>query len=287
MEQPRNIRQAGVTSPGASDSDGIIARNPGEQTARWSQETEITRKDEGQIELSIIIPAYNERNRLPQTLLDTVQWCQENCSGYEIIVVDDGSTDKTLEIGLFFSEYHDRICCISNPHLGKGAAVRCGMLNSSGKEVLFMDADGATPLQEIHKLRDKLKEGYAIAVGSRVAQIQGGETRVVTSLHRKLAGRFFAGIVKLCGVSGIRDTQCGFKLFRREVIGKIFPHQKLNGFAFDVEILFLAHKLSLPVSEVPVDWHNKQGSKVNLVLDGVRMLYDVLRLKVIHSGLKP
>jgi dolichyl-phosphate beta-glucosyltransferase len=109
---------------------------------------------------------------------------------------------------------------------------------------------------------------------------------VVTSWHRKAIGRLFSGIVSMFGVRGIGDTQSGFKIFKGEVVKNIFSLQKLNGFAFDVEILFLARKLSLSISEVPVNWDNKEGSKVNLVLDSMRMLRDVMKLNFIHKGLK-
>ena len=283
MQKPR---QAGVAAKAKNDSVNDILRRTRSQMDQLSQELGILRKHKRQIELSIIIPAYNEKARLPNTMLETIKWCKKNCSDYEILIVDDGSDDETLEIGMLFTEYQDNVSCIANPHLGKGAAVRSGMLNSSGEHVLFMDADCATPLEEIPKLRSKLLEGYAIAIGSRIVQAPG-ETRVVTSLRRKIIGRFFAAIVNQFGVGGIGDTQCGFKIFHREVVKDIFSRQKLNGFAFDVEILFLAHKFSLPVSEVPINWHNKDGSKVNLVLDSFSMLRDVLKLAFTHKRLKP
>lgn len=249
-----------------------------------SQELCISRNDKRRIDLSIVIPAYNEINRLPKTILETVKWCKACSLNYEILVVDDGSTDETFEICRLFSEYDENLRAISNPHLGKGAAVRSGMLNASGLHVLFMDADGATPLDQIPKLRAQLENGHSIAIGSRVVQ-NPGETAVVTSLHRKLIGRIFAAIVNVFGVSGIGDTQCGFKMFGREVVKDIFTRQKLNGFAFDVEILFLARKLSLEIAEVPISWNNKEGSKVNLVFDSIRMLRDVLMLKFLHSNI--
>ena len=246
-----------------------------------SQEIDLPRKDRRRIDLSIIIPAYNEKNRLPRTILETIKWCKSHCPHYEILVVDDGSTDETREICSLFSEYDNNLRFIANPHLGKGAAVRSGMLNAAGAHVLFMDADGATPLDEISKLRAKLDEGYPVVIGSRVAQALG-ETVVVTSLHRKLIGRTFAALVNLFGVKGIGDTQCGFKMFQAGVVKDIFSRQKLNGFAFDVEILFLARRLRLEIAEVPVNWENKDGSKVNLVFDSMKMLRDILKLKVLH-----
>lgn len=243
----------------------------------------IPRKQKSQVDLSIVIPCYNEKDRLPLTVLETIKWCKEFCPDYEIIIVDDGSTDETFEIIKLFSEYDENVKALANPHMGKGAAVRTGMLNASGMHVLFMDADGATPLKEIPKLREKLDNGSAVAIGSRI--VLNGETKVVTSMHRKIIGRTFAAIVNIFGVSGIGDTQCGFKMFQGDVVKDVFLRQKLNGFAFDVEILFLSRRLSLEIAEVPVNWNNKEGSKVNLVLDSIKMFRDVLKLKVLHMDL--
>ncbi|HJV35192.1 dolichyl-phosphate beta-glucosyltransferase [Geomonas sp.] len=235
------------------------------------------------VDLSIVIPAYNERNRLANTVLSTIRWCQSCCPSYEIIVADDGSTDETMEICRIFEEYDGNFTALSNPHLGKGSAVRAGMLHASGKHVLFMDADGATPLKEIERLRAKLEEGFPVAIGSR----RSGEecaTVVERRLHRRVIGKVFAAIVHLFGVSGIGDTQCGFKMFKAEVVKEIFSRQRLNGFAFDVEVLLLARRLSLEIAEVPVDWNCKAGSKVNLVVDTLRMLADVFKVKLIHRN---
>ena len=278
-----NATRAPAVSAHAPEPEGLIVRTTRLRLEQLSRELGTVRKKQPKVELSIVIPAYNEKCRLPATVLDTIRWCEEHCTRYEIIIVDDGSTDETLEIGKVFAEYHDNVSWIANPHLGKGAAVRSGMLKSSGDHVLFMDADGATPLEEIPKLRAKLGEGFAIAIGSRIVA-NPGETTVVTSFHRKVIGRSFSAIVGACGVSGIVDTQCGFKIFRKEVVKDIFSLQKLNGFAFDVEILFLARRLSLEISTVPVNWNNKEGSKVNLLVDSLKMLRDVLKLRFIHRG---
>ena len=160
--------------------------------------------------------------------------------------------------------------------------MRIGMLNSVGTYVLFMDADGATPLSEIPKLIAKIEEGYSVAIGSRVIQ-NPGETTVKTSLHRKIIGRTFAALVNIFAVSGIADTQCGFKMFKKDIKKELFSRQKINGFAFDVELLYLANKLSYPVAEVPVNWVNQKGSKVNLITDSIKMLKDILKIRLIHK----
>jgi dolichyl-phosphate beta-glucosyltransferase len=231
--------------------------------------------------LSIVIPAFNERSRLPRTVLETISWCNRNVPSYELIISDDGSSDDTLEIAKLFSGHNKSVRYLACPHLGKGATVRIGMLNTVGDYVLFMDADGATPLSEIPKLIAKIDEGYAVAIGSRAIQ-NPDETIVKTSFHRKVIGRTFALLVNTFAIAGIADTQCGFKMFRKDVTKEIFLRQKINGFAFDVEILYLAKKLSCPIAEVPVNWVNQKGSKVNLVTDSIRMLKDILKIRFIH-----
>ena len=232
--------------------------------------------------LSIIIPAYNEQNRLPTTILETISWCEENIKTYEIIIVDDGSTDETLALARLFADTISNIYVLACPHLGKGAAVRMGMLNASGEYVLFMDADGATPLDEISKLINAIQDGTDVVLGSRVVQ-DPRETEVITSKHRKFIGRIFVAIVNVFALSGISDTQCGFKMFRDEVVHDLFFQQKINGFAFDVEILYLAKKRGLRIKEIPVNWINKEGSKVNLITDSFKMLCDILRIRWLHK----
>lgn len=236
-------------------------------------------------ELSLVIPAYNEQNRLPKTILKTLDWCAQNRMEYELIIADDGSTDDTLELAKLFAGQVERVRCIACPHQGKGAAVRMGMLNATGKYVLFMDADGATPLAEIPKILNEVRNGTDIAIGSRVVQTPG-ETEVITPRRRVILGRIFSALVNVFVISGVSDTQCGFKVFRHEVVRLLFNRQKLNGFAFDVEILYMARKLKLSLAEIPVNWINQEGSKINLFLDSARMLWDILRIRWIHRGEK-
>ena len=236
------------------------------------------------VELSIVIPAYDEQARLPRTLLETLRWCARARIEAEVLVVDDGSRDATLALGRLFEEQDRRLRVMACPHMGKGAAVRMGMLNARGRRVLFMDADGATPLDQIPKLLAEVEGGYDVAIGSRVAQ-RPGQTRLEAALHRKVMGRTFAFLVNLLAVPGIADTQCGFKMFRREAVRPLFGRQQMHGYAFDVEILYLARRLGLAVAEVPVDWVEQPGSKVNLVTDSVRMLRDVARVRWMHREL--
>jgi uncharacterized protein (TIRG00374 family) len=238
-----------------------------------------------QPELSVVVPAYDEQRRLPRTLLETLRWCARERVEAEIVVVDDGSRDETLALARLFEEQDRRIRVLACPHAGKGAAVRMGMLNARGRQVLFMDADGATPLDQIPKLRAALEAGHDVAIGSRVLQ-RPGEAVLETSAHRRVMGRTFAFLVNLVAVPGIADTQCGFKMFRQEVVRPVFGRQRMHGFAFDVEVLYLSSRLGLRVAEIPVNWVEQGGSKVNLVTDSIRMLRDVLRVRWLHRELE-
>ena len=236
------------------------------------------------IAMSIIIPAYNEQARLPRTVLETIGWCSRHGLNFELIISDDGSKDETLALGRLFEQTDVRIRTLACPHMGKGAAVRFGMLNARGRYVLFMDADGATPLDEIPKLLGAIERGNDVAIGSRIVQ-KTGEVEIKTSFHRRVIGRAFAFVVNLFAFGGIGDTQCGFKMFRREAAMAVFSRQKTPGFAFDVEILYIARRLSLSIIEVPVNWIAQPGSKVNLVTDSIKMLCDICRIKWRHRKL--
>jgi dolichyl-phosphate beta-glucosyltransferase len=246
-----------------------------------SSSLELKPPTRNKIKLSIVIPAYNEQARLPRTVLETIDWCTRQKLNFELIISDDGSKDQTLALGRLFEESDIRIRTLACPHMGKGAAVRFGVLNAKGRFVLFMDADGATPLDEIPKLLSGLERGHDVAIGSRIVQ-SPGEVEIKTSLHRRLIGRCFAFFVNLFAFGGIGDTQCGFKMFRQDAALAIFSRQRTVGFAFDVEVLFIARRLSLSIIEVPVNWVAQPGSKVNLVTDSIKMLWDICRIQWLH-----
>jgi dolichyl-phosphate beta-glucosyltransferase len=237
------------------------------------------------VQLSVVIPAYNERERLPRTVLETIRWCDGEKLDFEVIIADDGSKDETLALARQFEQSDHRVRAIACPHLGKGAAVRMGMLNARGSRVLFMDADGATPLSEIPKLLTAIEAGNDVAVGSRVMR-RSGEVEIKALLHRRLIGRTFAFFVNLFAFEGIADTQCGFKMFRAQAATAIFSRQKLVGFAFDVEILYIARQLSLSIAEIPVNWVAQPGSKVNLVTDSIKMLWDISHVRWLHRDVR-
>jgi dolichyl-phosphate beta-glucosyltransferase len=238
-----------------------------------------------EVELSIVIPAYNEQARLPRTVLETMHWCTHQNLTFELIIADDGSRDETFALARLFEESDVRIRALACPHMGKGAAVRMGILNARGQCVLFMDADGATPLSEVPKLLAAIAAGSDVAIGSRVVQ-NPGEVEIKTPLHRRIIGRIFAFFVNLFAIGGIADTQCGFKMFRREAAVAIFSRQKTPGFAFDVEILFIARRLALTIAEIPVNWTSQTGSKVNLVTDSIKMLWDISLIRWLHRNFK-
>jgi dolichyl-phosphate beta-glucosyltransferase len=236
------------------------------------------------IELSLIIPAYNERWRLPPTLIDIIDYVEHRKLHYEIIVVDDGSTDETSDIVRKFERVRPNdLRCIRLPkNRGKGHAVRTGAVNATGKRIIFLDADGATPIAEIERLEAALDGGADIAIGSRA--MKSTETQIKTVWYRKLLGRIFNSCVNLILLPEINDTQCGFKMFTAEAAAKLFPLQTAERFSFDVELLYLARKFQMTIAEVPINWENVPGSKVNLVLDSLRMLRDVIRFRFIHRN---
>lgn len=236
------------------------------------------------MELSVIIPAFNEEFRLPPTLLDIHYYLATQGTEFEIIVVDDGSSDDTANVTKKFQLLAPRVKLISLPQNGgKGAAVRKGVLEAKGKTILFADADGSTPIQELERLQDALKKGADIAIGSRA--IASNETRVKTCWYRKVIGRVFNFLVALIAQLKYQDTQCGFKLFTNSAAKFLFSIQKANGYSFDVEVLLIAKLAEMKVSEVGVNWTNIPGSKVNLVSDSFRMFLDIIKFRVAHRGI--
>lgn len=227
--------------------------------------------------LSIVIAAYNESQRLPATLERVVTYSDAASGDYEVIVVDDGSTDATAALVKSFSQKYPTVRLISlEKNRGKGAAVRSGVLAAKGELILFCDADGATPISEIARLQQAVTEGADIAIGSRA--LTSDDVTVDAHLHRLVIGRVFNFFANLLLVPGIADTQCGFKLFKRSIANKIFPLQVEDGFIFDVELLYLARKFSAKVSEVAVDWADQPGSRVKLLRDSWRMFSGLFRI---------
>jgi dolichyl-phosphate beta-glucosyltransferase len=229
-------------------------------------------------ELSIVIPAYNEESRLERTLRDMVRYCRRTSRVVEIIVVDDGSRDGTSAVvqrlGGELPEL--RLLRLARNH-GKGYAVRSGVVNAHGARVLFADADGATPVEELERLEAALTGGADVAIGSRALAAAG--VTVKARWYRRAIGRTFHLLVETLTVRGYRDTQCGFKLFRGPVAQELFSRMRMSGFSFDVEVLVMAGLLGYRVAEVPVNWSHVPGSRVNLAVDSLRMARDLFLIR--------
>ena len=238
------------------------------------------------IELSVVVPAFNEERRLPPTLINMIDFFDRLAISYEVLVVDDGSSDGTADIVRKFERVREQVRLIQLPkNYGKGHAVRLGVLNSRGKKILFADADGATPIEEFHRLNNALIAGAPIAIGSRA--LASAQTKVSTSVHRRLLGRIFNRCVNTVLVPTITDTQCGFKMFTRSVALFLFRKQRSDRFSFDVELLYIAKKADIAVQEVPINWSNVPGSKVNLILDSMKMFRDIFQFRVLHRNVTP
>lgn len=228
--------------------------------------------------LSLVIPAYNEEARLERTVRDAVTYFRAERRSFELLVVDDGSRDDTSGLVRRLSEElpEVRLIRLAANH-GKGYAVRTGVVNACGRTILFADADGATPFEEIERLQAALDAGADIAVGSRALQAEG--VRVRARFHRRVIGRAFHALVELLTVREVKDTQCGFKLFRAPVAHDLFSRMRMNGFSFDVELLVMAARRGYRVAEVPVNWVHQPGSKIRLTVDSLKMAVDLFRIR--------
>jgi len=230
--------------------------------------------------LSLIIPAYNEAGRIEKTLRHVLQYFDGQDYNAEVVVVDDGSTDATSGvIRAFRTAYRTPVRLHAFPvNRGKGAAVRAGMLEvAHGEYRLFFDADESTPIQEVEKLWPLLEGGTPIVIGSRA--LPDSQVEVHQARYRESLGRIFNRIIRLFGLTAFVDTQCGFKVFSAEAAGEVFSRQTLEGFSFDVEILYIAAKHNIAIAEVPVRWRNNEASRVNPVTDSIRMFRDLLVIK--------
>ena len=232
--------------------------------------------------LSIVIPAYNEERRLPETLNRILHWVQGGSfTFYEVLVVDDGSLDGTEHVVENFAFANPAVRLLKNPgNRGKGYAVRHGMLEAKGQWVLYTDADLSSPIEEFDKLYDAASaQDAAVAIGSRA--LEQSLVEVHQSAFREYSGRFFNLVMRTVTGLPFHDTQCGFKLYRADAAKQIFSKQLQDGFSFDVEDLLIAKKLGLRAIEVPVRWANVEGTKVRLS-QGVKSFTDLWRIRQDH-----
>lgn len=227
----------------------------------------------------MVVPAYNEEERLPRTLARLQEYYEAQDYSFDVIVVSDGSSDRTNEIVHEFSVRYPHFCLMAyQPNQGKGHAVRVGMLAAEGDLVLFCDADLATPQEETSKLLESIHRGADIAIGSRPKRESHLEKR--QPIYRELLGRTANKVIQLLAVPGIDDTQCGFKIFKRAVTQDVFSRCKLDGFSFDFEALMIARDLGYKIDEVPIRWAHQEGSKVVLWRDVPRSLRDLVKLRL-------
>jgi dolichyl-phosphate beta-glucosyltransferase len=223
---------------------------------------------------SIVIPAYNEEKRIRSTIEKIESYCTSELDEFEIIVVDDCSSDSTGSIVKSLS-YKNIKVLRNEPNRGKGYSVKRGIESARYPLVLFTDADLSAPIEELRKLL-KYSEAYDIVIGSRNTR----KSRVERSLFQAFKGHFFAFLVKLIVMRGFYDTQCGFKLFKTDVAKELFSYQTFERFSFDFELLFVAKKHGYRIKEVPVNWKICSGSKVHIIKDTVSMTLDLFRLRL-------
>lgn len=238
--------------------------------------------------LSVVIPSYNEQLNFRRGVLDEViNYLQKQTYDWEVILTDDGSSDGTAQSLDEYAARHPQVRVLHNPHAGKGPTVQSGMLAASGEWCLFTDFDQSTPLSEVEKLFPFTKEGYEVVIGSR--EISGAK-RDKEPWYRHLMGRGFNLLVQILAIPGIQDTQCGFKLFSRSAAQQLFDKLVIYGRrkersdaftgAFDVEALFLANKFGFKIQEVPIFWKHHQTDRVSPVKDSIRMLIDIIKIRL-------
>ncbi|HWM95096.1 MAG TPA: dolichyl-phosphate beta-glucosyltransferase [Thermoanaerobaculia bacterium] len=231
-------------------------------------------------DISVIIPAYNEAERLGSTLERAVDYLSRRGLSYELLVVDDGSRDQTIQVAEAFAGRGVRVIRHER-NRGKGAAIRTGILASQGAEVLLSDADASTPIEELEKLERWLPEA-PLVLGSRA--VAGADVQRHQPFYRELMGKTFNRIIRIAGVRGLNDTQCGFKLLEGDIAREIGAELTIDGFAYDVELVFLARRHGYRVVEVGVIWVDSPDSRVDPIRSSLGMLRDVVRMRLRHSG---
>jgi len=228
--------------------------------------------------LSVVVPCYNEENRLPPTIARIEEYFDRKREEYELVLVDDGSADGTRSVMETAAKNHASVKVEVLPHnRGKGRALAVGVQAATGDPILVTDADLSTPIEEVEKLQAAIDAGASVAIGSRA--LRGSRVEVSQPLYRVLMGKGFNLIVQAVLLPGIWDTQCGFKLFRADVAHRVFGALETDGFGYDPEVLYRARRQGVKIAEVPVVWRNSAPTKVSPVRSSLDMLKHVIRLR--------
>jgi dolichyl-phosphate beta-glucosyltransferase len=229
------------------------------------------------VDLSIVIPAFNEELRLGKTVADLQKYFDGQPISAEIFVVENGSSDGTARIADELAAHDERIRVLHLAERGKGRAVRAGMLEGAGQVLIAFDADAAVHPDQIPSVADPARNGVDVVIGSREAP---GARRIAEPPHRHMMGRVFNSLVRWLALPGLNDTQCGFKAFRQDAARDLFSRQTIDGFGFDVEVLFVAQKRGYQIREVPVTWHYGPSSRVRPVRDTIAMLRELILIRM-------
>ena len=235
-----------------------------------------------QLFLSVVIPTFNEETRIADSLSSVIEYLQGQDYLWEVVVADDGSTDRTVGLVGQAIVDHPNVRILHLQHRGKGWAVKNGMLAAEGEFRLLCDADLSVPIQQVERLLPPTGPMADIVLGSREAD---GAVRIGEPTGRHIMGRIFNRLVSSLAVPGLADTQCGFKIFRAEAVWDLFPRLTLDGFAFDVELIHLAGKRGLTYSEVGIDWYYRPQSKVRPLRDALAMTLDLFKIRWRHRNL--
>ena len=227
--------------------------------------------------LSIIIPAYNEEDRLPYTLEQIFLFLEEQSYTAEVLVVENGSRDRTFEIASEFAKHYPNLSVFQEKQKGKGNAVRLGMLKARGEYRFMCDADLSMPIAEVKKFLPPALNDVDIAIASREVQ---GAVRYNEPYLRHLTGRVFNTLIRLLVLPDLQDTQCGFKFFRAQVAENVFRYQTLTGWSFDVEVLYIAQRKGYQIREGPIHWYFKSDTKISILKDSWKMFLDLLTIRL-------
>ncbi len=226
--------------------------------------------------LSIIIPAYNEETRLKASLIKIANYLNKQPFGYEVLIIENGSSDRTLEIAQDFAIQNPQFIAIHEEQNGKGRAVRRGMLEANGNYRFMCDADLSMPIEEISRFLPPEIEDPSIVIASREAK---GAVRYDESSYRHIGGRLINLIIQIFALPGLQDTQCGFKLIEEEIAKDLFEKQSIMGWSMDIEILYLAKKRGYKILELPIPWYFSPDSKVNPVKDSIQLFVDIIKIR--------